>query len=168
MEPEIGFSHQLSTSKEKWQVQYTLLCNTSSHALWLTTCRLCAFNQTESKIVTIKLHQVFVLVIHALLYYPFQRPWVFGQDSAKPCTVNFRFVVKLRSSSYDLEWPFAFVIGQPTCNPPHRLLVLCFAGWLSECCKPHCTKQYSVVQCRVFSPQSMHFPIVWITLQLAA
>ena len=28
-------------------------------------------------------------------------------------------------------------------------------------CQPHCTKQYSVVQCRVFSPQSMHFPIVW-------
>jgi hypothetical protein len=34
------------------------------------------------------------------------------------------------------------------------------------------TKQYSVVQCGVFSPQSMPFPIVWCvftyTLQLAA
>jgi hypothetical protein len=27
-------------------------------------------------------------------------------------------------------------------------------------CQSPCTKQYSVVQCRVFSPQSMHFPIV--------
>ena len=25
----------------------------------------------------------------------------------------------------------------------------------------HCTKQYFVVQCRAFSPQSMYFPIVW-------
>ena len=33
-------------------------------------------------------------------------------------------------------------------------------------CKPHCTKQYSVVQCRVFSPQSMHFPIVWCAVYI--
>ena len=33
-------------------------------------------------------------------------------------------------------------------------------------CQPHCTKQYSVVQCRVFSPQSMHFPIVWCAVYI--
>jgi hypothetical protein len=29
-----------------------------------------------------------------------------------------------------------------------------------------CTKQYSVVQCRVFSPQSMHYPIVWCAVYI--
>ena len=33
-------------------------------------------------------------------------------------------------------------------------------------CQPHCTKQYSVVQCRVFSPQNMHFPIVWCAVYI--
>ena len=33
-------------------------------------------------------------------------------------------------------------------------------------CKPHCTKQHSVVQCRVFSPQNMHFPIVWCVVYI--
>ena len=33
-------------------------------------------------------------------------------------------------------------------------------------CQPHCTKQYSVVQCRVFSPQSMDIPIVWCVVYI--
>ena len=33
-------------------------------------------------------------------------------------------------------------------------------------CQPNCTKQYSAVQCRVFSPQSMHFPIVWCAVYI--
>ena len=33
-------------------------------------------------------------------------------------------------------------------------------------CQSHCTKQYSVVQCRVFLPQSMHFPIVWCAVYI--
>ena len=39
--------------------------------------------------------------------------------------------------------------------------VLCFAGWLLQA-----TLHKTVVQCRVFSPQSIHFPIVWCVVYI--
>ena len=47
----------------------------------------------------------------------------------------------------------------------HRHIVLCRLV-VRVHCKPHCTKQYSVVQCRVFPPQSMLFPIVWCVVYI--